>query len=50
MVEQGPATTFHLLEVPTHPLGTEEVLRHRQEVKCSNTSLKTIDPYMTKGA
>jgi hypothetical protein len=50
MVEQGPATTFHLLEVPTHPLGTEEVLRHRQEVKCSNTSPKIIDSYMTKGA
>jgi hypothetical protein len=28
MAEQGPAVAFHLLEVPTQPLGTEEVLKH----------------------
>jgi hypothetical protein len=28
MVEQGLAATFHLLEVPTYPLGTEGVLRY----------------------
>jgi hypothetical protein len=49
MAEQGRAATFHLLEVPTHPLGTEEVLRHLQDVECSNTSPKTIDPYMRYG-
>jgi hypothetical protein len=50
MAEQGPAAAFHLLEVPTHPLGTEGVLRPLQEVKCSNTSLRTIDAYMKEGA
>jgi hypothetical protein len=50
MTEQGPAAAFHLLQVPTHPLGTERVLRHLQEVKRSNTSLKTIDAYIRKGA
>jgi hypothetical protein len=50
MAEQGPAAAFHLLEVPTHPLGTEGVLRYLFVVKCSNTSLKTIDAYMKKGA
>jgi hypothetical protein len=50
MAELGPATTFHLLEVPTHPVGTKGVLSHLQEVKCSNTSPKTIDAYLTKGA
>jgi hypothetical protein len=50
MTEQGLAAAFHLLEVPTHPLGTERVLRHLQEVKCSYTSPKTIDAYMRKGA
>jgi hypothetical protein len=33
MAEQGPAAAFHLLAVPTHPLATEGVLRHLQEVK-----------------
>jgi hypothetical protein len=33
MAEQGPAIAFHLLEVPTYPLGTEGVLRHLQELK-----------------
>jgi hypothetical protein len=50
MTEQGPAAAFHLLQVPTHPLGTERVLRHLQEVKRSNKSLKTIDAYIRKGA
>jgi hypothetical protein len=50
MAEQGPVATFHLLEVPTHPLGTEGVLKHLQQVKCFNTSLRTIDAYMRKGA
>jgi hypothetical protein len=50
MGEQGPITAFHLLEVSIHPLGTEGVMRHLQEVKCSNTSPKTIDAYMRKGA
>jgi hypothetical protein len=50
MAEQGRAATFHLLEVPIYPLGTEGVLRPLQEVKCSNTSPKTIDTYMRKGA
>jgi hypothetical protein len=50
MAEQGPVAAFPLLEVPTHPLGTNGVLRHIQEVKCSNTSPKTIDAYMRKGA
>jgi hypothetical protein len=50
MAEQGPAAAFHLLEVPTYPLGTEGVLRYFFEVKCSNTSPKTIDTYMRKGA
>jgi hypothetical protein len=48
MAEQGPAATFHLLEVPTHPLGTERVLRHFQQVKRSYRSPKTIDAYMKK--
>jgi hypothetical protein len=38
------------MEVPTHPLGTKGVLRHIQKVKCSDTSLRTIDAYMRKGA
>jgi hypothetical protein len=50
MAEQGPVTAFHLLEVPTHPLGTEGVLRHIHDLKCSDTSLRTIDAYMRKGA
>jgi hypothetical protein len=57
MAELDPAAAFHLLEVPTHPLGIEEVLRHVEgvlrhveEVKCPNTSPKTIDTYMSKGA
>jgi hypothetical protein len=50
VAEQGPTAAFRLLEVPTHPLGTEGVLRYLFEVKCSNTSLKTIDAYMRKGA
>jgi hypothetical protein len=50
MAEQDPAAAFHLLEVPIHPLGTEGVLRHLQEVKCSNMSPKTIDANMRKGA
>jgi hypothetical protein len=50
MAEQGPAAAFHFLEVPTYPLGTEGVLRHLQEVKCSNTSPKTINAYMRKVA
>jgi hypothetical protein len=50
MREQGPTAAFHLLEVPIYPLGTEGVLRHLQEVKCSNTSPETIDAYMRKGA
>jgi hypothetical protein len=50
MAEQGPTTAFHLLEVPIHPLGTERVLRHLQEVKFSHTRPKTIDAYMRKGA
>jgi hypothetical protein len=28
MADKGPAAAFHLLEVPTQPLGTEGVLRH----------------------
>jgi hypothetical protein len=48
MAEQGPAAAFHLLEVCTHPLGTEGMLRHLQGVKCSNTSPKTIDAYVRK--
>jgi hypothetical protein len=28
MAQQGPAVAFHPLEVPTQPLGTEEVLKH----------------------
>jgi hypothetical protein len=50
MAEQGPVSAFHLLEVPTHTLGTEGLLRHIQEVKCFNTSPKTIDSYIRKGA
>jgi hypothetical protein len=50
MAKQGPAAAFHLLEVPIHPLDTEGMLRHIQEVKCSNTSPKTIDAYMRKSA
>jgi hypothetical protein len=50
MAEQGPVVVFHLLEVPTHFLGTEGVLRHLHELKCSDTSLRTIDAYMKKGA
>jgi hypothetical protein len=50
MAEQGPAAAFHLLQVPKHPIGTEGALRHLHEVKCSNTSPKTIDAYMRKGA
>jgi hypothetical protein len=50
MTEQDHAAAFHLLEVPTQPLGTEGVLRYLLEVKCSNTSPKTIDAYMRKGA
>jgi hypothetical protein len=50
MAEQGPVVAFHLLEVPIHPLGIEGVFKHLQEVKCSNTSPKTIDAYMRKGA
>jgi hypothetical protein len=50
MGEQGHVAAFHVLQVPTHPLGTEGVLRHLHEVKCSNTSPKTIDAYMRKGA
>jgi hypothetical protein len=33
MADQGLAAAFHLLEVPTHTLGTEGLLRHIQEVK-----------------
>jgi hypothetical protein len=50
MAEQGPVAAFHLQEVPTHPLSTEGVLRHLQEVKFSDTRPKTIDAYMRKGA
>jgi hypothetical protein len=50
MAEQGLAVAFHLLEVPTYPLGTEGVLRYLLKVKCCNTSPKTIDTYMRKGA
>jgi hypothetical protein len=50
MAEQGPAAAFHLLEMPTHPFGTEGVLRHLYKVKCSNTSLRTNDAYMREGA
>jgi hypothetical protein len=50
MAEQGLAVAFHLLEMSTHPIGTEGVLNHVREVKCSNTSPKTIDAYMRKGA
>jgi hypothetical protein len=50
MVEQGPTAAFHLLELPSHPIGTEGVLGHRQEVKWSNTSPKTIDSHMRKGS
>jgi hypothetical protein len=50
MAEHGPVAAFHLLEVPTHPCGTERVLKHLQQVKCFNTSLRTIDAYMRKGA
>jgi hypothetical protein len=50
MAEQGPTAAFHLLEVPTHPLSNEGVLRHLQGVKCSNTSPKTIDAYVRKSA
>jgi hypothetical protein len=49
MAEQSRAAAFHFLEVPIHPLGTEGVLRHFQQVKCSNTSPKTIDAYMRYG-
>jgi hypothetical protein len=28
MTEQDPTTAFHLLEVPTQPLGTEGVLKY----------------------
>jgi hypothetical protein len=48
MAEQGPAAAFHLLEVCTHPLGTEGMLRHLQGVKCSYKSPKTIDAYVRK--
>jgi hypothetical protein len=50
MAEQGPAATFHLLEVLIHPLGTDGGLRHLKELKCSNTSLRTMNAYMSKGA
>jgi hypothetical protein len=50
MAEQGPAAAFHLLEVPTHPLDIGGMLTHLQEVKCSDTSPKTIDAYMRKSA
>jgi hypothetical protein len=50
VAEQGPVAAFHLLEVPTHPLGTEGVLRPFQEVKYSDTSLRTNDAYMREGA
>jgi hypothetical protein len=50
MAEYGPAAASHLLEGPIHPLGSEGVLRHLHELKCSNTSLRTIDAYMTNGA
>jgi hypothetical protein len=49
MAEQSRASAFGFLEVPIHPLGTEGVLRHLQEVKCFNTSPKTIDAYMSYG-
>ena len=48
MVEQGLAATFHLLQLPIHPLGTKGVLRHLERVKRSNTSPKIIDTYMRK--
>jgi hypothetical protein len=48
MAEQSPTAAFHFLEVPTHPLNTDSVLRHLQEVEWSNTSHKTIDAYMRK--
>jgi hypothetical protein len=38
MTEQGPAAAFHLLEVPTQPLGTEGMLRHLQKVKLQHMS------------
>jgi hypothetical protein len=38
MPEQGPFAAFHLLEVPTHPLGTKGVLRHILKAKFSDTS------------
>ena len=50
MAEQGLTAAFHLLEVSIHPLDTKGVLRHLEEVKCSNTSSKTIDAYMKKNA
>jgi hypothetical protein len=50
MAEQGPVAAFHLLEVPTHTLGTEGVLRDLHELKCLDTSLRTIDAYMRNGA
>jgi hypothetical protein len=50
MAEQGPAVAFHLVEVPSDPFGTEGVLRHLHKVKCSKSSLKTIDAYMRKCA
>jgi hypothetical protein len=50
MAEQGPVAAFHLLKVPTHQLGTEGVFRHLHELKCSDTSLRTIDAYMRNGA
>jgi hypothetical protein len=36
--------------VPIQCLGTEGVLKHLQEMKCTNTSPKTIDAYMRKSA
>jgi hypothetical protein len=50
MVEQGPTVAFHLLEVCTHPLGTEGVCANLLGVKCSNTSPKNIDAYVRKSA
>jgi hypothetical protein len=50
MAEQGPFVAFRLLEVPTPTFGMKGVLRHLQEVKCLNTSLRTIDAYMRKCA
>jgi hypothetical protein len=50
IAEQDPTAAFHLLEVCTHPLGTEGACTILQGMKYSDTSPKTIVAYVRKSA